>query len=147
MKLLSKLFVAIAALFVSLTTVSCEDKIITTDKLPEAALSFIKEYFPESTISFVKKDAGFSGTIYEVKLQDGTEIDFNGKGEWRKVDCKRTAVPGKLVPEAIAEYVQANFPGQLIVKIDKDRLGYEIELGSDLELKFDKNGKLKKIDD
>ena len=147
MKTLSKLFVAIAALVVSLATLPCEGKIITSDKLPETALSFIKEYFPESTISFAKKDAELSGTTYEVTLQDGTEIDFNGKGEWKKVDCKRTAVPGKLVPEVIAEYVQANFPGQLIVKIDKDRLGYEIELGNDLELKFDKNGKLKKIDD
>ena len=33
------------------------------------------------------------------------------------------------------------------VKIDKERYGYEIELGNDLELKFDKNGKLLNIDD
>jgi hypothetical protein len=35
----------------------------------------------------------------------------------------------------------------LIVKIDREAFGYEIELSSDLELKFDKNGKMLEIDD
>lgn len=147
MKTVSRLFVAIVALCASTTFVSCKDKIITPDKLPVAAQNFIKEYFPENAVSYAKKDVEISGTTYEVRLQDGTEIDFKGKGEWDKVDCKRLAVPGALVPSIIANYVQTTFPGQIIVKIDKEIYGYEIELGNDLELRFDKNGKLRNIDD
>lgn len=147
MKALSKLLVAISVVIVSSALVSCKDTVITPDKLPEAAQSFIKEYFPGSTVSFVKKDAEIGGATYEVTLQDATEIEFNGKGEWDKVDCRRAAIPSALVPSTIADYVQTSFPGQIIVKIDKDRLGYEIELGNDLELKFDNSGKLRNIDD
>ena len=138
---------ALAAMLASSTLVSCTDLIISPDTLPAAATSVIQEYLPETAISYAKKDADLTKTTYEVTLQDGTEIDFNSKGEWDKVDCKRAAVPAALVPAFIADYVQTSFPGQIIVKIDKERYGYEIELGNDLELKFDKNGKLLNIDD
>ena len=147
MRTFTKLFAAMVALFASVSFVSCKDVIITADKLPAAAQTFIKEYFPGSDISYAKKDKELTKTTYEVVLQDGTEIDFDSKGQWDKIDCKRTAVPAKLIPDAIATYVQTNFPGQAIVKIDKELFGYEIELLNDLELKFDKNGRLVNIDD
>jgi len=127
--------------------ISCKDSIITADRLPDAAGSFINEYFAENTISYIKKDRGLANISYEVVLQDGTEIEFDKSGNWDSIDCKRNAVPAGLVPDAISEYVQVNFPGQLIVKIDREAFGYEIELSSDLELKFDKNGKMLEIDD
>lgn len=127
--------------------ISCKDSIITADRLPDAARSFINEYFAENTISYIKKDRGLANISYEVVLQDGTEIEFDKSGNWDSIDCKRKAVPAGLVPDAISEYVQVNFPGQLIVKIDREAFGYEIELSSDLELKFDKNGKMLEIDD
>lgn len=127
--------------------ISCKDSIITADRLPDAAGSFINEYFAENTISYIKKDRGLVNISYEVVLQDGTEIEFDKSGNWDSIDCKRNAVPAGLVPDAISEYVQVNFPGQLIVKIGREAFGYEIELSSDLELKFDKNGKMLEIDD
>lgn len=127
--------------------ISCKDSIITADRLPDAARSFINEYFAENTISYIKKDRGLANISYEVVLQDGTEIEFDKSGNWDSIDCKRNAVPAGLVPDAISEYVQVNFPGQLIVKIDREAFGYEVELSSDLELKFDKNGKMLEIDD
>ncbi len=127
--------------------ISCKDSIITADRLPDAARSFINEYFAENTISYIKKDRGLANISYEVVLQDGTEIEFDKSGNWDSIDCKRNAVPAGLVPDAISEYVQVNFPGQLIAKIDREAFGYEIELSSDLELKFDKNGKMLEIDD
>lgn len=147
MRTLTKLFAALAAFFASAGFVSCKDLIITADKLPSAAQAFIKEYFPQSAVSYAKKDKELLKTTYEVVLQDGTEIEFDAKGQWDKVDCKRSAVPAALVPGIIAAYVQANFPGQTVVKIDKEPYGHEIELSGDLELKFDKNGKLLKVDD
>ena len=148
MKALSKLMVAIAAIVVSAPLVSCKDTIISPDQLPAAAQAFIKEHFPESTISFAKKDAELSGTTYEVTLQDGTEIDFDRKGVWDKVDCHDfQAVPATIIPAPIAAYVQTNFSTFFITKIDKEHYGYSIELSNDIELKFDKLGNLIGVDD
>ena len=142
-----KIFTRIlAAIFLAAALISCSDKLVPADQLPAAAHSFIQQYFPGIPISYVKKDAGLK-TSFEVVLTDGTEIDFDGKGEWDSVDCRRSAVPEALVPAAIGGYVQTNFTGQMIVKIDKELYGYEIELGSGLDLKFDNNGKLIRIDD
>ena len=142
MKTTCKLFLALTALFVSTTLLSCSEKNLTPDQLPDAAQAFIKEHFPESTIFSVKKDTEISGITYEVKLKDGTEIDFNKQGEWIKVDCRNAAVPGAIVPALIAEYVQTNFPDEIIVEIDKEPFGYEIELGNSLDLRFDSDGQL-----
>ena len=57
------------------------------------------------------------------------------------------AVPAAIVPAAISKYVKAKFPNNTIVKISKKYAGYDIELDSDLELKFDKNGNYIGIDD
>lgn len=147
MKTITRLLVVLTTLLASATLVSCKETIITADQLPSAAQAFLKEYFPDAAVSYAKKDRELSGTTYEVVLQDRTKIDFNAKGEWDTVKCKAAAVPSSLVPAPIAEYVRSQFPGQIIVKIDREPYGHEIELGSDLELKFDKKGKLMTIDD
>ena len=107
----------------------------------------IKEFFADKTVSYVKKDRELTRTNYEVVFQDGTEVEFNGKGQWHSIDCKRAAVPAALIPAAISEYVRQGFPGQDIVKIDKETYGHEIKFASGLELKFSKNGKLVNVDD
>ncbi len=146
MRTIKSILMTIVIALTSLTLISCSDRIIPSEKLPAAAQSFLKEYFPDSPISYVKKEADLKPT-YEVVLQNGTEIEFNKKGEWDNIDCKRLAVPAALIPAAISEYVNANFPGQSIVKIDRETYGHEIEMANGLELKFDKKGKLLHIDD
>lgn len=146
MKTNKSILMTIVIALTSLTLISCSDRIIPSEKLPAAAQSFLKEYFPDSPISYVKKEADLTPT-YEVVLQNGTEIEFNKKGQWDNIDCKRLAVPAALIPAAISEYVNANFPGQSIVKIDRETYGHEIEMANGLELKFDKKGKLLHIDD
>ena len=80
-------------------------------------------------------------------LNDGTEVGFDKKGNWLKVDCNMSTVPASLIPAPIAAYVKANFPGQPIKQIKKERYGYEVELTSDIELKFNKAGELIGMDD
>ncbi len=147
MKPIKMLIILLTTVLAMLGIISCKETIVPAEKMPSAAKAFIEEYFPGRSVSYVKRDSKLMGTTYEIVLQDGTEIDFNSKGEWDKVDCKRTAVPSSLVPTAIANYIETSFAGQIIVKIDKEHYGFEIELGNDLELRFDKNGKLITIDD
>lgn len=126
---------------------SCSDRIVPVGQLPEAAKTFLEQYFPGIAISYIKKDSDLLKTTYEVRLDSGAEIDFDSKGEWDKVDCKRQSVPAALVPAAINTYIDSNFPGQFVVKIDKELFGYEVELANDLELKFTKDGRLVGVDD
>ena len=142
-------FFLVALLCMLLQSVTClaDDKIIPVEQLPAPAKTFVKKYFPQATIEYATKDTEFMGTTYEVRLSDGTEVDFDKKGNWDNVDCKTKAVPASLVPAAIAQYVKAHYPNTVIVKIDKERGGYEIELSNDLELKFNSKGKLIGIDD
>ena len=142
-------FFLVALLCMLLQSVTClaDDKIIPVEQLPAPAKTFVKKYFPQATIEYANKDTEFMGTPYEVRLSDGTEVDFDKKGNWDNVDCKTKAVPASLVPAAIAQYVKAHYPNTVIVKIDKERGGYEIELSNDLDLKFNSKGKLIGIDD
>ena len=135
---------SVAAICLLFTAVSCaHDRIIPVTQLPAQAQTFIKTYFADKTVAYAKQD----GAKYEVKFNDGAEVEFDRKGNWDNVDCKFTAVPDAIVPEQIKNYVAANHPGALITKIDKERYGYEIELSNSLELKFDRNFNLFDIDD
>ena len=123
------------------------DMIIPATQLPAAAQSFIQKTFPGQAVSYAKVDRDFGKTTYEVCLNNGTKLEFDKNGTWDKVDCNYSAVPADLVPANIATYVKSSFPGATIVKIDKERYGYDIELSNDLELKFNKNGKMLRVDD
>ena len=141
-----KLFrlLSVAAICLLFTAVSCaHDRIIPVTQHPAQAQTFIKTHFADKTVAYAKQD----GAKYEVKFNDGAEVEFTRRGEWDKVDCKFSAVPDVLVPELIKNYVTTNFPGTMITKIDKERHGFDIELSNDLELKFDRTGNLMYIDD
>lgn len=125
-------------------------EVVTRDemRLPLVARNFINQHFTKSKISYIKIESDLlKDKKYEVVLTDGTEIDFDRKGEWTEIDCKRSAVPASIIPEYIKEYVSANFKDNIITQIERDRRGMEVELNNDLSLKFNKNGKLYKLDD
>lgn len=139
--------IAVAAVFTLFWLNACaRDMIVTYDQLPQGAKTFIATHFADSQVSYAKLDDG----KYEVRLADGTELDFTRAGEWDKVDCKYTAVPATvlaLVPGGITAYVNANFPNSQIVKVDKERFSIEVELDNDLDLVFGKKGNFIRIDD
>ena len=136
-------FILVAA-WALVMSVSCfaDGRMIPVDQLPEAVKTFVKAHFPESSIIYAELESG-----YEVRLNDGTELDFTRKGEWDKVDCKMKPVPVALVPSVISDYVKSCYPDALIVKFDKERYGCEVELSNGLEMKFNKKGQLISIDD
>ena len=134
-------------ILLSVTCFADYDKIVSADKLPAEIKAFVKEHFPKTNISYATKDIEFMGVIYDVSLADGTEIDFDKKGNWDKINCHTQAVPAALIPAAISQFVNANHPGAMITKIDKERYGYEVELSNGLDLEFNNKGQLTSIDD
>ena len=135
------------AMMLPFTAKADNERPISPDQLPEAARTFIQKTFPEIAIAYAEIETEGQRTKYEVRLNDGTEIDFNGNGEWDKVDCKYKAVPAVLVPEAITNYVKANHADFFITQIDKELYGWSIELNNDLELMFSTDFKFLGIDD
>lgn len=142
-----KLFtLGIFALFLMMS--ACSDKPVTAEQLPEPVRAFIQQTFPGQTISFAEKDLEVTGTKYDVVLADGTRIDFDTDNVWDKIECTlANPVPTALIPAPIVAHIQTIFPDALIVKIDKERYGYEVELANGLELKFNQQGVLTEMDD
>ena len=112
-----------------------------------AITQFVTQHFPNATVQMVMPDED----DIDVVLNDYTKIEFRLNNEWKKVDCEHsttfTAVPATIVPEQITAYVNANFPGAIIKKLEKNFRGWEIELNNGLELKFNSNFRVMEIDD
>ena len=112
-----------------------------------AITQFVTQHFPNATVQMVMPDED----DIDVVLNDFTKIEFRLNNEWKKVDCEHsttfTAVPATIVPEQITAYVNTNFPGAIIKKLEKKFRGWEIELNNGLELKFNSNFKVMEIDD
>ena len=89
---------------------------------------------------------GWLHKSYDVVLQNGTKLEFDKKGNLTEIDCKQGSVPAKLVPQPIASYVQTNYPGQSVKKIEIDRNEHEVELTNGLDITFNKHFKVIDID-
>ncbi|MDE7420107.1 MAG: PepSY-like domain-containing protein, partial [Muribaculaceae bacterium] len=123
---------------------------INRNDLPEAAQNFLTQYFPKAKVGMVKTDKHLlKKTDYDVKLVNGTKIEFNNAGKWTSVDCKTREVPEGIIPKTIRTYVKKNFPDVKIVKIEKTSTKYEVKLSDDVKLTFNLLGQFKsmKIDD
>lgn len=136
-------------LTVSLNTTARAQDVVTQNvsELPEMAREMLSKYFPYAKVSYIKVDKDlFLLTSYDVKLSNGTEIDFNNKGEWLEIDCQKEAVPSALIPETIRKYMEENFKGHRITEIERNRKGYQVTIANGLELKFDPFGTFIKLD-
>lgn len=136
-------FLALVTLLLSLNFVfGQKDVVITKEQLPKISQQFIDQHFTKQNISYCIKDHD----SFDVKFENGYEVDFDKKGEWKEIDCNTEAIPLAIIPASIQQYVNKNFPQCTIVKIERDHKGYDIELNNNLDIEFDKKGNFKKID-
>ena len=123
------------------------DRVINKSQLPAPAQQFLNEHFAGVDLTYAKEERDIFKHSYEVRLADGTKIEFTNKGYWEEVDCRFGEVPAAIVPAAIMEYIKKNFAGEKVLMIEKDRNDYEVKLSNRLELKFDKDFNIYDIDD
>lgn len=138
-----------------LTMVACVFTASARDKythdvnvLPTAAQTTIKNNF-KAQVSHIKVDKDW-GRIskYDVVLNDGTEITFDSKGNWKDIEVRRNAsVPAVFVPDAIATYIRHHQKDVTVTGIEKKKSGYEIELSNGVDMKFDSQCRFKGYDD
>ena len=142
--LLSSVIAMAACLFAC--SCSAKDIIVKVQDLPQTVQSFLAAHFSNIGVAVAIKD----GHEYEIRMDNGWEMEFDNKGQWEKIDCKRDEVPASvtsLIPESIVTYLSSNFEKAFITEITKDHSGYDIELSNGLDLEFSSNGRFKKIDD
>lgn len=123
-----------------LTITGCDEKHINYSKLPDAARSFIEQYFGEENVISSEKDRDDNAVFFSVLLGDGTELEFDESGMWLSVDCKFSEVPAGIVPETILSDVGARYPKSSIFKIEKAVGGYVLEITGDRDLYYDSDG-------
>lgn len=145
---MKKLISLIAALLiVTMPAVAKDSYSRSVDDLPQAARTFLRNYFPKASIHHIKIEKHtFGGNEYDVILQNGTEIEFDHKGDWEEIDCGSSGVPSGIILKNISKYIQDNYKGKKIVKIEKKAREYEIELNNGVELKFHRDGTFIKED-
>jgi len=143
---MKKLFVLLFALGIVLP-VAARDRNISFDQLPAAAQQFITQHFSTNSISKVRMDRERTHTEYSVVFGNGMKIEFDGDGQWKEIDAKKSAaVPMSAVPAKIREYIQAHHSGQNVREIDRDTHSYEVKLSNGTEMKFDSQFNFLKYD-
>lgn len=119
---------------------------INREDLPEEAQKTLSEHFPKSKVSMIKVDRHLlKKTDYDVKLVNGTKIEFNNSGKWTSVDCKKRAVPEKMIPSYITKRIAKEFPDNKIVRITKKSGSHEVGLCNGTAVKFNAIGQYKGI--
>lgn len=117
------------------------------EQLPATAQEFVKTYFNDYKIQFVFCDKEFTDVDYKLRFEDGTEIEFNAKGEWTDVSSKQKCIPTAFILKEITNYVETYHSDMCITDIEREFNRITIELNDTLEIEFTSKGKLVSYDD
>ncbi len=136
---------AILLLAVAAIGTSCDDeKCIEFGDLPQSARHFVETYFGGIEITSAVRDKDDGRTTYELRLADGTEIDFNENGEWENIDCPFSTLPDGILPQAIAGDIATRYPDARLHGAERAIGGYIIDLnkadGTPLEVRYSAAG-------
>jgi len=119
-------------------------KKIETTELPKPAQEFLQKHFSNTTIDTAQKDAEHGEKGYEVKLKDGTEVEFWKDGSYREVDGDDKPIPTEFIPASVKDYVAKNYPNEKITHIDYGHKDLDVDLTNDIDLEFTREGKILK---
>lgn len=144
-----KKFIILVVLFITAFTViavHAKDKTIKFRQLPENAQAFIKAHFSKDKIELILFDDDIFDKDYEVRMMNGAKVEFDSKGNWTEVSDKQ-GIPNTAIPQAIRDYVGDNEFARPVVKISRDKWGYEIKSSKGVEIKFNNKFKVVEVDD
>ena len=115
---------------------------INISALPQSIKDYINTNYPNATILYAEKDYDDGQKAYEVKLDNGMELEFDSNGNLLSSDDDN--VPTSQLPQAIIDYVNNNHPNNTIkeaeIEFEDGQKMYKVELDNDMELYFDMNG-------
>lgn len=119
----------------------CDDEVrISYGKLPSQAQAFIETFFPAESCVRAEREKNNGRKEYKAELSSGTEIEFDASGQWIEVDCKFSALPAGILPEAISAHMGDHYPQAVPYKAERQPGGYEVSVGGSLELIYNAGG-------
>lgn len=121
------------------------DKPIPVNALPAKAQTLLSIHFGKQKVMLATVE-GVVSKSYDVVLKNGTKLEFDKKGNLTEVECKQGTVPYRLIPQAIKNYLKANYPRQTVKKLEIKKNEYEVELANGLELTFNNRFQLVDMD-
>jgi len=136
-----KMRITFALLLLGFVISANAQKKIELTELPKPSQDFLQKYFSHTTVDVVKKDAEHGEKGYEVKLKDGTEVEFWKDGSYREVDGDDKPIPTEFIPKSIKDYVAKNYPNEKITHIDYGHKDLDVDLTNKIDLEFTKEGK------
>ena len=142
MKKIKITVLALIGLMTKSMVCNANDKMVFAENLPSEAKAFVHHNFPRLSVAYAEMRATPKGTVYEVSLNDGTEVVFSQNGAWGMIDCKLEAVPTSMMPASLSSFVKSQFASAKVVKLNRSDSGYVATLSNGISLKFDKEGKV-----
>ena len=136
--------IILAGLLLGFVISAKAQKKIETTELPKPAQEFLQKHFSKTTVESAQKDAEHGEKGYEVKLKDGTEVEFWKDGSYREVDGDDKPIPTDFIPASVKDYVSKNYPNEKITHIDYGHKDLDVDLTNDIDLEFTKEGKILK---
>ena len=136
----------VAVLFLSISAIA-QNGMTQLNQLPATPQEFAKTYFSDYKIQYIFSDKEFADVDYKIRFEDGTEIEFNSKGEWTDVSSKQKCIPTGFILKEITDYVEMNHKDMCITDVEREFNRITIELDDNLEIEFNSKGKLISYDD
>lgn len=136
----------VLAIFLSVSGFA-QNGMTTLGQLPVKAQEFVKTYFSDYTIQYIFSDREFADIDYKIRFEDGTEIEFNAKGDWTDVSGKKKCIPTAFILTEITNYIETYHKDLCITDIEREFNRITIELSNNLEIEFNSKGKLISYDD
>ena len=143
MKSVKSILVLLVMVAFSFTAKADNDQVITYNQLPAVAQTMLKTYFADRVPMVVTMD----WDDYTVRYESGEKVEFDKQGNWKDIDCRSSHVPSELIPEQIKAAVRSTFPAAIILKLDRDRRGYEVKLNNGMEIEFNRSFQVIDMDD
>lgn len=144
---MKRILTIIAAITLFSVAALADDRPVSPEQLPSAAIAFLNQYFPDTKITYATKDDDLIRPDFNVGLSDGTRVHFSNGGKLEEIENPTSGVPGAIIPVQIAEYVKNHYPDVLVKEYEVGRRTYDVKLSNRLELKFNSNFNIIEIDD
>lgn len=144
---MKKQILTLAAILFICVSAFAQNGMTQFEQLPATAQEFVKTYFNDYKVQYIFSDREFADVDYKIRFEDGTEIEFNAKGEWTDVSSKQKCIPTGFILKEITDFVEANHKDMCITDVEREFNRIKIELDDNLEIEFNNKGKLISYDD
>ena len=148
---MKRLTLALAGLALTVGMVQARPMPIRFTQLPEAVQAYAQQYFPlgdnDYRNAYVTYDEEMPEAAYTIVFTVGDGLEFRSNNEMKVYECHSKGVPFDIMPEAVAQAVQASHPDTRIdkfevVRISLTALTYEITLADGSVTTYDEAGQV-----